>query len=79
MRRSAVGGFVTESPALQEISRTGIPSRLRGGSRGMRKRKLFLEIEINNESVKPATIAIISANYFAERRLNLSTTIMETT
>jgi hypothetical protein len=46
---------------------------------GVRKQKIFLVIDINNESVKPATIAIISAIYFAELRLNLSTTIMETT
>ena len=55
------------------------PALLCGGSPGVRKQKLFLVIDINNESVKPATIAIISAIYFAELRLNLSTTIMETT
>jgi hypothetical protein len=40
---------------------------------------IFLVIEINNESVEPATIAVISAIYFAELRLSLSTTIVETT
>ena len=45
----------------------------------MRKQNIILVIEINNESVNLAIIAIISAIYFAELRLGLSTTIMETT
>jgi hypothetical protein len=42
------------------------------------KQKIFFVIEINKENVKPGTIVIISAIYFAEPRLSLSITIMGT-